>query len=364
LSTHPYKDLPQSAYWRSAVADRHFSRITPLWSPKFDIRPEHLVVTFGSCFAQHIGKALVERGYAWLDTEPPPPGMNEAKRFNYTVFSSRTANIYTTSLLLQWTRWALLGEPVPLEVWEQGGRYFDPFRPAIEPNGFASVEEMLRLREVTIHAFGNAIRSADVLIFTLGLTESWWNRTHGYEYQLCPGTAAGVFDPEHHAFRNLDFYQVAESLEAVIGIMQRVNGRLKIILTVSPVPLVATNSGHHVMVATIESKSILRAVAGQIARKWNHVDYFPSYELISSPVMGGVFFEQDRRQVSPMGVNFVMNHFFSCLHGMFGAPVPQGKPPPASTTATERATRTQDDIVCEEELLAAFTVKPFSPSAQ
>lgn len=361
MSTHPYKGLPESAYWRPAVAGRHFSRIAPLWTPSFEIRPEHRVVTFGSCFAQHIGRALADRGYGWLDTEPPPPDLDDAKRFNYSVFSCRTANIYTTSQLLQWTRWALSNETPPPDVWEQEGRFFDPFRPTIEPGGFASAEEVLRLREVTIRAFETAIRSADVLVFTLGLTESWWSREQGYEYQICPGTAAGTFDPALHEFRNLDFRQVSESMEAAVDLMRQANGQLRIVLTVSPVPLAATKSGEHVLVATIESKSILRAVAGQMARSRDYVDYFPSYELVSSPLTGGIFFEPDRRQVSPMGVSFVMDHFFSCLSAAFGSSAPEKAQGSTAASGTEGgitpAVRSRDDIICEEELLAAFSAE-------
>ena len=139
-TSHPYADLPESAFWRSAIADKHFSNISSLWKPKFPIVPEHRVATFGSCFAQHIGRALQKRNFNWVDTEPPPANISPtmAKQYNYRVFTCRTANIYTTTLLRQWTSWALAKTQAPLEIWEQKGRYFDPFRPTIEPNGFES----------------------------------------------------------------------------------------------------------------------------------------------------------------------------------------------------------------------------------
>ena len=353
---NPYEKLPEIAFWRPAVAQKHFSAIGPLWSPKFDIRPEQKWVTFGSCFAQHIGRALKERGFSWLSTEPPPPELSEseAKRFNYNVFSCRTGNIYTTSLLLQWTRWAVGGEKAPDEVWEKDGRYFDPFRPAIEPGGFASREELLSLRRETIQAFGKAIRQANFFVFTLGLIESWRNKKEQYEYPACPGTIAGAFDPELHEFRYLDIFEVVDSLRAAIELMRKVNPALRIMLTVSPVPLTATNSGRHVMVATTEAKSLLRTAAGQLARTYDCVDYFPSYEIITSPVMQGMFFEPNRREVSPMGVDFVMDHFFACLHQPSRPAAQQREIRAQSGTQPQQDARAQYEIVCEEELLAAF----------
>ena len=150
--SHPYSALANEAYWKTAVAERHFSELCSMWKPKFTIGPQHRVATFGSCFAQHIGRALKKRNYNWLNTEPAPSELSPklVREYNYETFTCRTANIYTTSLLLQWTRWALGKAPVPSEVWKRRGRYYDPFRPAIEPNGFSSAEEVVLLRNVTI----------------------------------------------------------------------------------------------------------------------------------------------------------------------------------------------------------------------
>jgi len=362
-SSHAYRSLPESAFWRSAVAEKHLSDIGPLWVPKFPIFREDRVATFGSCFAQHIGRALKARNYNWLDTEPPPPALSAkaAKEYNYQVFTCRTANIYTTSLLLQWTQWSLGKASVPSEMWVDKGRYYDPFRPTIEPNGFASADELLRMRAVTIEAFAEAIRSANCFVFTLGLTESWWNKREGYEYPTCPGTAVGVFDPEEHEFRNLQFSDVLNSLKAAIELIQSANPKIKFVLTVSPVPLTASNSGNHVLVATMESKSILRAVAGQLARHRTNIVYFPSYEIINSPVTRGMFFEPNLRSISPMGVNFVMDRFFGRLQDVYGEgeqtqETPETEPPPKAqaTQPTPPKAASQSDVVCEEELLDAF----------
>ena len=59
------------------------------------------------------------------------------------------------------------------------------------------------------------------------------------------------------------------------------------------------------------SKSVLRSVAGELSEDIEDIHYFPSYELISSHPSRGMFYENDLRNVSPFGVDFVMNHFFS-----------------------------------------------------
>jgi len=345
MSDNPYADLPANRFWRQAVADRSLFDIDLAWDPKFTIGRKMRISTFGSCFAQHFGRALKARDMGWFDAEPINPVISDetCQAYGYRVFSARTANIYTTSLLNQWTRWALGHETPPGEIWEKNGRLIDPFRPRIEPDGFASPEELLALRDVTLRAFRDCIEKSDIFVFTLGLTESWFN-ADGYEYPMCPGTVAGSFDPDRHRFVNQGFNQVRQALAQAIQAMRAVNPDLRFLLTVSPVPLTATNAGQHVVTATMESKSILRAVAGEIARNRAFADYFPSYEIINSPAFRGVFFEPNMRSVNPRGVAFVMETFFTALERKFGLVT--------ETRAPRRPS--QDDLHCEEAMLEAF----------
>lgn len=348
---NPYKNLPSQAFWRSAVAQKSMFDIRGLWIPKFDITLNMPIVTFGSCFAQHFGHALRDRGFKWMDCEPAPANLNSvsAKAFNFGLFSCRTGNIYTTSLLLQWLKWALDIEQPPEEYWEKDGRVFDPFRPNVEPNGFASLTEMRATRLATIKALRQAIGRAHLFVFTMGLTESWFNAEHGYEYPMCPGTIAGEFSAEKHEFKAQSFEFIKRNLEEALALLKQANPALKVLLTVSPVPLTATNSGNHVLVATSLSKSTLRAVAGAVVAEQSFVDYFPSFEIINSPVYKGAFFEPNLRQVNPAGVEFVMKNFFHDLQVKFG------KYDEAEPKAEDVEESDGSQALCEEELLAAFS---------
>lgn len=327
--------------------------ISGLWTSKFKIRPDDRVATYGSCFAQHIGRALRDRGYRWLIAETAPKGMlhDTASVYNDGVFSARTSNIYTASLLRQWLDWVEVPSAIPDEIWPKDGRFYDPFRPAIEPGGFADAHELRRLRQVTIDAFAESVRRCSFFVFTLGLTESWWHRD-GHEYPMCPGTIVGDFDPACHIFENQDYARIQRELGRALTALRRLNPRIRIILTVSPVPLTATASGQHVLTATMHSKSILRAIAAHFATRQSNVDYFPSYEIINSPAFQGYFFEPNRRNVAARGVAFVMDSFFADLYRTF----PEVRPRPGSTAPRDAAAvaRAAEREVCEEEILAGF----------
>lgn len=348
---HPYKALDERAFWATAVAQLNPLEINDLWEPKFAIDRQTKVAAYGSCFAQHFGRALRERGFSWHITETAPPGLSAEgrKKFNYDVFSARTGNIYTASLLKQWVSWALADVPVPEEIWRSGDRFFDPFRPAVEPGGFASEQELIATRKATIAAFRQSILTADVFVFTLGLTESWINSEQGFEYPMCPGTVAGEFDSSRHVFVNQEYPFIRTALAEAIKMIRQANPRVRVLLTVSPVPLTATNSGRHVLVATMESKSNLRAVAGALARQVHYVDYFPSYEIINAPTFRGAYFEPNQRTVAAVGVKRVMDTFFQCMHARF--PISETIPVAESRTAVSVDA---DDVACEEELLAGF----------
>ena len=351
-TNNPYKSQPPKAFWNSAVSERSLLDMAEMWDPKFNIKNRDAIATYGSCFAQHIGKALQARGYNWLRCEPSVKGMsaeNQA-RYGYELFSSRTGNIYTSSQLYQWTEWALDPGKIPAEIWQENGRFFDPFRPRLEPNGFASEAELRRMQSETCKAFKASVSQAKYLVFTLGLTERWQHKTQGYEYAICPGTAGGTYDSAIHEFSNMGYQDVEENLQKAIVNLRKINPGLRIILTVSPVSLAATATQNHVFVASTHSKSILRAVAGQMALTHDYIDYFPAYEIINTPLSHGTMLKPSLRGVTPFGVHTVMEAFFKALNTKFGKP----EKPAAAPELAGVDPAIIDDLVCEEELLFAF----------
>jgi hypothetical protein len=350
MSENPYSNLPPEAYWRTGVADRHPLEMSSLWKPKFPISRDAPIATAGSCFAQHISQAMQARGYNWLDSEPASPILSEKlrKAYNYGIFTFRTGNIYSAALLQQWIQWALGHEESPGEVFEDEGRFYDPFRPAVQPGGFDSKAAVLKARADTLQAMAKALTEMKLLVFTLGLTEGWVNGKTGHVYPVCPGTIAGAFKEEEHLFRNWNFPDIMRSLTHAFDAIRVANRGARFLLTVSPVPLTATASGKHVLVATTYSKSVLRAVAGSISQARKDTDYFPSYEIITGAPYRAMFYDPNLRTVTPKGVEHVMSHFFGAFGKDAAATPPAPKPGSDRKAALEQ---TAEDVVCEEALM-------------
>lgn len=352
MSNHPYRELPDHAYWRRSVAGKG-PAIDPLAGAFLQLGRQDRVATAGSCFAQHIARHLRSSGFHFLVTETPHPIVpaDIAERHGYAQFSARYGNIYTARQLLQLFDRAY-GEFLPQEdIWEApaGTGVVDPFRPSVEPGGFASEAELRADRAHHLARVREMFEVLDVFIFTLGLTEGWESSVDGAVFPLCPGVAGGRFNPERHRFHNFRTAEVADDLRLFIARLRVVNPSARVVFTVSPVPLAATMSGRHVLAATTYSKSVLRAAAQEMADDHPGVFYFPSYEMIMGAPAAARFFAEDMRNVTEEGVAHVMSVFLRHAariepSASFAAAAPDADP-------TIAAARQWTEVMCDEAML-------------
>lgn len=308
----PYKKLPDSAFWSRSIAKIALEQVDPVITTPFLISRTDKVATAGSCFAQHIARYIRGSGFNYFVSEDcmrfVPDDVKSS--FNYGTFSARFGNIYTSRQLLQlFNRAYDLYHPTE-DYWIEDGRFIDPFRPFIQPHGFATLSEFAADRVQHFAAVRNMFESCDIFVFTLGLTETWEDQRDGAVFPVCPGCGAGEFIPERYAFKNLDYIEILEDMKIFIDCLRNVNPAVRIILTVSPVPLIASASSEHVLSATTYSKSVLRAVAGKLAITVPNLAYFPSYEIITGSYNRGSYYESDLRGVTEAGVKHVMSIFF------------------------------------------------------
>ena len=350
MNQNPYTHLPKSAFWKTGVAQENPYLIENLYKKKFNIKANTKIATAGSCFAQHISHHLKANGYKVLDVEPPPPGLPEnlRKKFGYSTYSARYGNIYTVRQLLQLAQESA-GEWTPANyVWEKEGKFFDALRPSIEPEGLDSPEEVIEHRRYHLSRVRTLFETFDLFIFTLGLTEMWIDKQSGTVYPTAPGTLVGKYDADAYTFKNAQFSEVIDDFHRFKKVLRKMRNKpFKILLTVSPVPLTATASGNHVLVSTIQSKSILRAVAGELSTNQKNIDYFPSFEIVTNPRLHSSSFSDNLRSVRDETVEVVMRHFFDEHHAI------NNKLPDQALTE-QTSTSSAADIQCEEALMEAF----------
>jgi hypothetical protein len=278
--------------------------------------PDTRIFTMGSCFAAELRDALRRTG---TEAYPRYRDINPVSGKHLVVSDPPPdwTNHYHTFAIRQEFELALgvLKRPpdIVIEVQNKEANrilnapvvYQDPMRLSI----FATSREELEILSTKIdQIIREGIETADVLVITLGLTEIFRHRQTGLVYAKAPETGIGGGAHADTKFTQSTFAQNYENVRAVIDLVLARYPEKKIVISVSPVPLGVTFSDTDIATANTESKSILRTVAGQIAREYPaSVSYFPSYEMATAlPI---AVFQEDRRHVLPEFADKVVRTF-------------------------------------------------------
>ena len=348
--SHPYSGLPDRQFWKKEPGLSNPEALDPVTPPSFRISAEDRVVTAGSCFAQHVARALTQAGLRHHVTERAHPIIPKklAEAHNYGMFSARYGNVYTARQLRQLINRAY-ETFTPIETaWpgKTGRGVVDPFRPQIQPDGFSDAAELAVDLRQHLAATRRAFEEMDIFIFTLGLTEAWVDRRDGAVFPLAPGVAGGEFPGSEVAFCNFDEAAVYEDLLAALRFLRLRRPNLRIVLTVSPVPLNATFEDRHVLLSTAWSKAVLRIAAEKCCNAIPNCYYFPSYEIITSPHVTGRYYAPDRREVTPNGVAHVMRLFLKhvATEPADVEPIPSTEPTDDHHANMERTV----ELLCDE----------------
>lgn len=304
---HPYSSLPNRSFWSRSVS-RSFSALEMVETGTSLISKDDRVVSAGSCFASNIVPYLDRDGFNYVRMETRHPWFVDLpdENLGYGKFSASYGNIYTPRQALQLLQRCLGIFHSEIDRWHADGEIIDVFRPGLRYRARSNAE-FDALTSQHLQSTLNAFKAASVFIFTLGLTESWIDKKDGTVFPACPGTIAGTFDSSRHAFKNFSVDEIAADLLDFVSLIRTINPKVKFIITVSPVPLVATATERHVVVATTFSKSVLRVAADIVTNNAENCVYFPAYEIITGPQAPYEYFEPDRRNVSPFGVQAVMS---------------------------------------------------------
>lgn len=321
---NPYLELPDERFWKSAVATPIASgtKFSNLMPPVTQDKKRHYS-SVGSCFAQHVGSWLTGENVVYLQSN-----IDKSLKTSFGL-----GNVYTPRTFLQWLEFALDETPTDLlnsdtfHVDDQG--VWDLMRPHIAAP-YSSLDHAQAARAEVAKEFVEHLQASDVLFFTLGLTESWKDQKD-LHYPICPAAKHAV--KQTYTFHNFTVAEIESDLERVIATLQKLNPALEVIFTVSPVPLTATATDAHVLVATWHSKSILRVAASTMTDKFPHVGYFPSFEIVNSPQPHDQRFETNLRTISKQKVEEVRDNF----RHAFGIQSEQHK---------------TLDAVCDEEVLS------------
>jgi GSCFA family len=239
------------------------------------------VVAIGSCFARYFILWLAEHGF---NESMPQSPYNALLRFG--------SQLESPASVAQQFRWAFGELDDKAVVW-------------IDKN-----KEVFEASEGRRQLVRDTLLATDVLILTLGLSEVWYDRVTGEP--LWRALPVDQFDPERHVFRVETMAQTLQWLETIERLRARHVPDMKIIFTVSPVPLGVTFRPVSALTANSASKAIVRAALDEFLR--NHQEevgrrsfYFPSYELVANYFIDP--YDPDNRHISPTVAAGIIRYF-------------------------------------------------------
>lgn len=191
---------------------------------------------------------------------------------------------------------------------KQSGLYFD----LMLLNGVTgtSYDRCIEKRRKEIEKIYKHLLDSDLLVITLGYIESWTMKENDKVYYLnrFPGVSELKQKPDKYSFVRLGVEDFISLIEESLLELKRVNKKIKILLTVSPVPISATfMPNYDCIVANSISKNVLLTTAIYLSEKYNFIDYFPSYEVALS--MGINAFKSDLIHIRNEVVNLIVNYF-------------------------------------------------------
>jgi thioredoxin-like negative regulator of GroEL len=254
------------------------NRVEPIARPGFPVpfklQPGEKIFTVGSCFARNVETELMKLGFQI-------PMRDLFKRSEFLNVEPGAINNFGTPSIWNEFAWAF-GE-AEFKVEEHilevvGGKFADlHVIPSMRPE---SKDIVIARRSAIIEAF-RTVAECRVLIMTLGLVEVWFDRKTGYYLNAAPRPSFVRNEPDRFVLRVLTYEEALDYLTRALNIIRKHSQPdLQILLTVSPVPLLATHRNEDVLVANMYSKSMLRTVAETIVFTQPGVTYYPSYESI------------------------------------------------------------------------------------
>jgi hypothetical protein len=249
----------------------------------------------GSCFAMEIKKHLIANGYNYVEPEKSAHGSaNWGTQFNAVAFQ-------------QTVEWAFGLRERPLLIWDCPdfgySAFWDPFREGIT---YATGEDVAKSLAIHRKHARSALEQCDYFVLTIGINEIWRLAFSDQVLARYPRN----FSP--YLVRNevLTVQQNVDALQGALDVLKRFNPGIQLIVTVSPVPLMATFQAHdkHVLEANQHAKSVLRvAVEEFVRRNPESATYFAAFETVIWAT--DERWAPDCRHVSPKAVSNVMRLF-------------------------------------------------------
>lgn len=284
---------------------------------KFSINKSHKIFTIGSCFAREIENKLNELEFNIVNFDFSLPDKyklggrwafnEEYKKLGFTQESERSIlNKYSIRSMIDAIDISFKINDIKIVDYliELQGKFYNPYQHFNIGMGLNDAEILFK-KCMTQYKM---VELVDFVIITLGQTELWRDKQTEKFINGAPPTLGFHKDSSRFEFVMPELVDVKNDLDSLINLIKDKNPGARIILTVSPVPLSRTFAPEDSITSNIRSKSTLLVLAREMADKFEYIDYFPSYEMVTHSNRNWAI-EPDMVHVMPRCVDLVVSEF-------------------------------------------------------
>ncbi len=248
--------------------------------PKYDTKISYRskILMLGSCFVENIGKLLLQ------------------KKFNTLI--NPFGVVYNPVSIASSLQMLIDGEKITKnELNFKNGLYFSYQHHSSFSN--KSEEKCLQSINTQIQTASLELASADILFLTFGTSWVYELIDSGKIVSNCHKQPASCFN----RYR-LEIDEIVHLYKNLILSLSLFNPQLKIILTISPIRHWKDGAHENQL-----SKSTLLLATNQLVQLFNHVSYFPSYEIVMDELRDYRFYHEDMLRLSPSAIHYIWSQF-------------------------------------------------------
>ncbi len=195
-----------------------------------------------------------------------------------------------------------------------------------------SAEVLKILIEEKCRLAGNFLKKADVIVITLGTSWVYQNIEKQNIVSNCHKKPSSFFEK-----RLLDINEQLHIFGNIFKNLKKINPKVKFLLTVSPVRHTKDS-----LELNAVSKSYLRSVTYELTQKFQDVEYFPAFEIMTDDLRDYRFYKEDLIHPTEVAEKYILGKF----------------------SDRHFSEKTQKIILEWQKIKNALNHKPFNPGSQ
>lgn len=246
---------------------------------EFDINHKRYIMSFGSCFSEHMGNRLTENKFR-IQTNP------FGVLYNPHSISSVIRRVFSDTRFTE------------QEIVFHNNLY----QSFMHHGSFSSPDKTECLKKINA-SFSNAakfIQQTDLFLITFGTSYIFNHKSTGKIVANCHKFPADTF-----IRKRLTVTEIVDDWNEIIRLLQKANPNVKIIFTVSPIRHWKDGAHENQL-----SKAVLHLAIDELTNIFGQsTTYFPAYEILIDELRDYRFYAEDMMHPSHTAVNYIWQRF-------------------------------------------------------